>query len=799
MKKICCHSASCLGDVWEIGREKGDTETDKQHDRRVRWSTVRLQEAASAECVRTMGRLSALKRVGRLRSKFSFEVVAISASHLPPRVDGAELVLQLARGAKIAAAAVDVPKGSLDDGFVAWNGQKITFIATLYQSKTGKAYSDKRYRASLLIARPVIGTSKRVLREFAHADINISEAAEAQGSKTIGVSLTTKRGGPAVDVEMTIRATLLGVAEPGDDDDDESISSAITGFSGRTGGSWAESSSEANQVLEQDLEGFGSESPAAVPPDGNPFRRRTQPEEDQASAASNPFGDPALEPPEACPDHAQELEREGDEVEESLMTLRARASFGGRPQPPEGAEELNPFEGATAAKDPGVGSRDALDAAADWSSKDCRDALEGTVTEPANPFADASEDEGEAAEDADTDEDESCESNPFGGAIRPASAAETREVQANSTPSPPRKLAAAPDDDQAQEGPWPPPRPSEESEREPSSSWPPKLDDGAEATAWLPRRREEPEQVPLTGAGPGPEAEPDETEIAAGVAVVAAVAATAPTANAAAPRGFAHPPQPGSKRSEARGPLVSSESSSESAHLKQQLEESRQQLEASQQRLQASLAEVASLRAETKELRASVATALADRDLALATAEQGEGRGRERETKLLAAANARTEAAAAEMAALREHASSLQNQADVLEISERTALRRVSVLEADLAVAKSSVEETEARLSMQIVESKLAAAQYAFERDELKQKVTKIRGGSKSVGSKLTALEVKYEELRQRYDVDMSAMIELRLQLAEANAQSADLKEQLEMAGLGPGSARRAVDSNPFG
>lgn len=742
-----------------------------------------------------MGRLSALKRVGRLRSKFSFEVVDISASHLPTRVDGAELVLQLARGAKIAAAAVDVPKGSLDDGFVAWNGQKLTFIATLYQSKTGKAYSDKRYRASLLIARPVIGTSKRVLREFAHADINIAEAAEAQGSKTIGVSLTTKRGGPAVDVEMTIRATLLGVAEPGDDDDDESISSAITGFSGRTGGSWAESSSEANQVLEQDLEGFGSESPAAVPPEGNPFRRRAQPEEDQASAASNPFGDPALEPPEACPDHAQELEREGVEVEESLVTLRARASFGGRPQPPEGAEELNPFEGATAAKDPGVGSRDASDATADWSSKDGRDALQDTVTEPANPFADASEDEGEAAGDADTDEDESCDSNPFGGAIRPASAAETREVQASSTPSPPRKLAAAPDDDQAQEGPWPPPRPSEESERESSSSWPPKPRDGAEATAWLPRRREEPDQAPLTDAGP--EAEPDETEIAAGVAVVAAVAATAPTANAAAPRGFAHPPQPGSERFEARGPLVSSESLSELAHSKRQLEESRQQLEESQQRLQASLAEVASLRAETKELRASVATALTDRDLALATAEQGEGRGREREAKLLAAANARTEASAAEMAALREHASSLQNQVDVLEISERTALRRVSVLEADLAVAKSSVEETEARLSMQIVESKLAAAQYAFERDELKQKVTKIRGGSKSVGSKLTALEVKYEELRQRYDVDMSAMIELRLQLAEANAQSADLKEQLEMAGLGP--ARGAVDSNPFG
>lgn len=75
----------------------------------------------------------------------------------------------------------------------------------------------------------------------------------------------------------------------------------------------------------------------------------------------------------------------------------------------------------------------------------------------------------------------------------------------------------------------------------------------------------------------------------------------------------------------------------------------------------------------------------------------------------------------------------------------------------------------------------VAAAQYAFERDEQKQKSKKLRdelanvvGGGKKVAEKATKLEVKYEQLREKYDADLATLVQMRLELAKAKARLAD-------------------------
>ena len=74
-----------------------------------------------------------------------------------------------------------------------------------------------------------------------------------------------------------------------------------------------------------------------------------------------------------------------------------------------------------------------------------------------------------------------------------------------------------------------------------------------------------------------------------------------------------------------------------------------------------------------------------------------------------------------------------------------------------------------------LIEAKLAAAQYAFERDEAKQKakglrdeLAKVVGGGKKVAQHATKMEVRYEALREKYDVDLASLVDVRLQLAEA-------------------------------
>jgi hypothetical protein len=210
-----------------------------------------------------------MKHVGRTRNKYAFDATSISASGLPEKLDSSsqELVVQLARGPKIAQCSADVPGGKPVDGCIEWAGKKLSFVATLYSSKTGKAFSDKRYRATLLAAKPAaFGTSKRSFREIGHVDFNLADfAGQAEPKRVVlAVPQARARGGrsaaaaPPIELSFTLSASHLGTAEAGDDDDDDmSISSAISGFSG-TSSFRSEAPSEAN--FEQDLDGFSEEA-----------------------------------------------------------------------------------------------------------------------------------------------------------------------------------------------------------------------------------------------------------------------------------------------------------------------------------------------------------------------------------------------------------------------------------------------------------------------------------------------------------------------------------------------------------
>mmetsp|Transcript_3456 Transcript_3456/g.7438 ORF Transcript_3456/g.7438 Transcript_3456/m.7438 type:complete len:88 (-) Transcript_3456:326-589(-) len=75
----------------------------------------------------------------------------------------------------------------------------------------------------------------------------------------------------------------------------------------------------------------------------------------------------------------------------------------------------------------------------------------------------------------------------------------------------------------------------------------------------------------------------------------------------------------------------------------------------------------------------------------------------------------------------------------------------------------------------------MAAAQYAFERDEARQKAKAlleemqgVHGSGKKLAERATRFEVKYEALRENYDADLASLIEARLQAAEAKAKLAE-------------------------
>ena len=72
------------------------------------------------------------------------------------------------------------------------------------------------------------------------------------------------------------------------------------------------------------------------------------------------------------------------------------------------------------------------------------------------------------------------------------------------------------------------------------------------------------------------------------------------------------------------------------------------------------------------------------------------------------------------------------------------------------------------------------ACRYAFERDEAlsrQQAELKVHSASSNfmkVAQQLTALEVKHADLRVKYEADLRGLIDLKLRLAELEAERAE-------------------------
>ena len=245
------------------------------------------------------GLRSAVKQAGRQATKYAFTITSPSVSGLPERMESSGMILQFARGPKIAATAeADVPAERGPEGKLAWQGESLSFVATLYESKSqteGKSFSDKRYRISLLGVRPAaFGTNKKATREVAYADVNVADFAtcEAPTGKAVWMQVRGGRGG-GVTAHFTIAARCVKRSGDGDDDDDDaSISSAMTGFSAAPSGFSGDSE---RPDLEQNLDGFDDESSGRRP--AAPGTAAGALAQAEALAAANPF---AKRPPPAA-------------------------------------------------------------------------------------------------------------------------------------------------------------------------------------------------------------------------------------------------------------------------------------------------------------------------------------------------------------------------------------------------------------------------------------------------------------------------------------------------------------------
>ena len=200
-------------------------------------------------------KLDAAKRVNRTHSKYSFELTDLCLSGLPEQVSSEALMVQCVRGPKLTATEeAEIDEEKLSQGQILWAGQKLSFVATLYASKTGKDFSAKKYKVSLIGIRPAaFGTTKKLLKELSSAELNVSEFANATDPLPYSLTLPLRGGKTSLTLSLKVAARPVATVAGDEDDDDASISSALTGFT-------ASQSEISGDVLEQDLSGFGEEA-----------------------------------------------------------------------------------------------------------------------------------------------------------------------------------------------------------------------------------------------------------------------------------------------------------------------------------------------------------------------------------------------------------------------------------------------------------------------------------------------------------------------------------------------------------
>ena len=246
----------------------------------------------------------------RTSHKFNFIVHAGTASGFATPAqglpDGAQAVLQIARGPKVVSTA----PVAIAMGKATWDAP-LEFVCTLYSSKKEtKAFSEKTFRISLLLL-----AERRRAAEIAATDIDVAEFSSAdQGLAERRVNYTFElkpfKAGKAsktgcalasddASVELTSSVASIYLKDLDVDPDEESISSVLP--VNRASALPDDASSDAlgrrttSHHLEQDLRGFDLRG-------GNPFDDDAESDagSEGPSAAASSGGAPA-QPPSGLP------------------------------------------------------------------------------------------------------------------------------------------------------------------------------------------------------------------------------------------------------------------------------------------------------------------------------------------------------------------------------------------------------------------------------------------------------------------------------------------------------------------
>ncbi|KOO53832.1 hypothetical protein Ctob_015487 [Chrysochromulina tobinii] len=174
------------------------------------------------------------RTIGKQRQQFHFELSHIEIeSGTPSSRSAPSLVIQIGRGDKTTTSKeVEAPQS--EGAGLPFDGQKLSFRATLFSSKSGNAtdYSEKLYKIAVLAVKPDFGTTKTVFKELAAAELDVAEYALSTEPFKVTLNCRGDRRNKIV-VQFYICAWPVAAGDD-DDDDDASEPAAGSGVSGLT-------------------------------------------------------------------------------------------------------------------------------------------------------------------------------------------------------------------------------------------------------------------------------------------------------------------------------------------------------------------------------------------------------------------------------------------------------------------------------------------------------------------------------------------------------------------------------------
>eukprot|EP00900_Chrysochromulina_parva_P026250 jgi/Chrpa1/8259/Chrysochromulina_OHIO_Genome00015308-RA len=197
------------------------------------------------------------RTIGKQRQQFHFELSHIEIeSGTPSSRSAPSLVIQIGRGDKTTTSKeVEAPQS--EGAGLPFDGQKLSFRATLFSSKSGNAtdYSEKLYKIAVLAVKPDFGTTKTVFKELAAAELDVAEYALSTEPFKVTLNCRGDRRNKIV-VQFYICAWPVAAGDD-DDDDDASEPAAGSGVSGLT-------PTTAKPRPEPEVHGVGGEIPTPV-------------------------------------------------------------------------------------------------------------------------------------------------------------------------------------------------------------------------------------------------------------------------------------------------------------------------------------------------------------------------------------------------------------------------------------------------------------------------------------------------------------------------------------------------------